>query len=300
MPHITYASLCSGYGGLDLAVERLWPNTSMAWHAQYDPTDRKQYAAKIMAHHWPDAPNHGDITNINWHEVPRVNILTAGFPCQDISLAGHGAGIKEGTRSGIWANVAEAVGVLRPGLVILENSSAILTRGGRRVVGDLARLGYDARWTTLRASDVGAPHPRHRWYCVASPAGDTESFERYAWQIGQPEERNQVGDPVRDSGCRSAGPAEGLMGEWGPYEGAIRRWEWLTRAVPCGLVESSKSASGFRANPEFYEWMMGLPLGWVTGVPGLPYGAQVRALGNGNVVQQADAALRYLMHRRNA
>ncbi|MGW4305104.1 DNA cytosine methyltransferase [Streptomyces californicus] len=85
-------SLCSGYGGLDMAVMGLL-GASVAWHCQYDPDDKHQYAARILAHHWPDVPNHGDVTRVDWSSVEPVDILTAGFPCQDVSLAGKRAGV---------------------------------------------------------------------------------------------------------------------------------------------------------------------------------------------------------------
>jgi len=164
-------SLCTGYGGLDLAVMDVFGG-SVAWHAQHDPDDRHQYAARILDHHWPHIPNHGDITAIDWAAVEPVDVLTAGFPCQDLSYAGRGAGIKEGTRSGLWYAVARAIGALRPRLVVLENVRAIVTRrpGLDVVLASLAELGFDAEWTCVRASDVGAPHQRSRWFLLAWPA----------------------------------------------------------------------------------------------------------------------------------
>ncbi|MDX3841763.1 DNA cytosine methyltransferase [Streptomyces europaeiscabiei] len=85
-------SLCSGYGGLDMAVCDVL-GASVAWHCQYEPGDKHQYAARILAHHWPDVPNHGDITAVEWSDVEPVDVLTTGFPCQDVSLAGKRAGV---------------------------------------------------------------------------------------------------------------------------------------------------------------------------------------------------------------
>lgn len=157
-------SLCSGYGGLDLAVESVFPEAELSWYFENDPS-----ASLVMAHHWPDVTNYQDITEADWSALPAIDILTAGFPCQDISNAGKRVGLS-GEKSGIWKNVAEAIGSLRPALVFLENVSAILRRGGRDVVGDLAEVGYDARWLTLRASDIDAPHQRNRWFCIAYPS----------------------------------------------------------------------------------------------------------------------------------
>ncbi|MCX5153716.1 DNA cytosine methyltransferase [Streptomyces sp. NBC_00291] len=147
-----------------MAVEEL-TGDKVAFVAE---TDRA--ASQILALRYPNAPNVGDITTYDWTQLlGRVDIITAGFPCQDISLAGRGAGI-HGERSGIWKDVAKAIRVLRPRIVFLENVSAIRSRGVDVVLGDLAACGYDARWLSLRASAVGAAHHRDRWFCVAVPA----------------------------------------------------------------------------------------------------------------------------------
>lgn len=157
--------LCAGYGGLGMAVEAL-TGGRVVWVADNDPNK-----TLILERRFPGVPNLGDITQIDWAalEAEGVDIITAGFPCQDISNAGKRVGI-EGSRSGIWANVAEAVRVLRPKLVFLENVSAIRGRGLSRVLGDLAACGYDAQWTCYRASAAGAPHHRDRWFLVAAPS----------------------------------------------------------------------------------------------------------------------------------
>lgn len=157
--------LCAGYGGLGMAVEAL-TGGRVTWVADNDPSK-----ARILERRFPGVPNLGDITQIDWSTLAEegVDIITAGFPCQDISNAGKRVGI-EGSRSGIWANVAEAVRVLRPKLLFLENVSAIRSRGLSRVLGGLAACGYDAQWTCYRASAAGAPHHRDRWFLVAAPA----------------------------------------------------------------------------------------------------------------------------------
>ncbi|WP_370418957.1 DNA cytosine methyltransferase [Streptomyces sp. QH1-20] len=190
-PNPRIGSLCSGYGGLDLAVQDLLGG-EVLWHCQYDPDDPGQHAARILAHHWPDVPNYGDITCVDWSTVPPVDILTAGFPCTDVSLAGQLAGIAPGTRSGIWAHVARAIRTLHPKLVVIENVRGLLSapatrsmgrgdravdvqqptgplRGLGAVLGDLATLGFDAEWKVHRASDTGAPHRRERVFILAWP-----------------------------------------------------------------------------------------------------------------------------------
>ena len=164
-------SLCSGYGGLDMAVEQVLGG-ELAWVADPDPG-----AIAVLAHHYPDVPNLGDITTVDWADVEQADIVTAGFPCQDLSYAGQGEGIQEGNRSGLWHTIADALGVLRPRLVVLENVRAIVTRrpGLDVVLADLARLGFDAEWTCVRASDVGAPHQRNRWFLLGSSQGWTSA-----------------------------------------------------------------------------------------------------------------------------
>lgn len=161
--------LCAGYGGLGIAVEQL-TGEKVTVVAEVHPA-----ACKVMALRFPDAPNIGDIRYQSWGallalpEEERPTTITAGFPCQDISYAGRGEGIK-GERSGIWFNVADGIRVLRPRYVYLENVGAIRNRGLDSVLTSLHEIGYDAAWTTLRASDIGAPHMRDRWFCVATPA----------------------------------------------------------------------------------------------------------------------------------
>ena len=95
-------------------------------------------------------------------------LITGGFPCQDISVAGKGAGI-EGLRSGLWFEYARLIGEIRPRYAIMENVGALTRRGLDRVLGSLAEIGYDAQWSDIRASDVGAPHRRERIWIVAYP-----------------------------------------------------------------------------------------------------------------------------------
>ena len=156
-------SLFTGYGGLDQAARAVFGG-ELAWACDNHPS-----AVTLLQHRHPDVPNLGDITAVDWDQVERVALLCAGFPCTDISNAGERAGI-EGAQSGLWSNVVTAIRVLRPRYVLLENVSALLVRGLDRVAADLAALGYDLRWVCLRASDIGAPHRRDRWFGYATPA----------------------------------------------------------------------------------------------------------------------------------
>ena len=185
----TIGSLFSGYGGLDLAVHMAIPDTRTVWASDVEPGPNK-----ILAERFPDAPNLGDITTIDWDQVEPVDILVGSSPCQDLSMAGARAGMKPGTRSGLWESMTHAIDVIRPRLVVWENVRGALSAeaysrmepgaghlGNRpnglalralgRVLGDLANLGYDASWHSVQAADVGAPHHRARVFVVAYPHG---------------------------------------------------------------------------------------------------------------------------------
>jgi DNA (cytosine-5)-methyltransferase 1 len=161
---VRLGSLCTGYGGLDMAVEAVTGATT-AWVSDID-----KGACKILAHRHPDLPNLGDFAGLDWSGVEPIDILCAGFPCQPVSHAGKRHGDLD--ERWLWDDVARAVGALRPGLVVLENVRGLLTAGSGRlfglVLGALADLGYDAQWHGLRAADTGAPHNRFRIFIVAT------------------------------------------------------------------------------------------------------------------------------------
>jgi DNA (cytosine-5)-methyltransferase 1 len=182
MRKLTIGSLFSGIGGIDLGLERAGMETR--WFSEIDP-----YASRVLAKHWPDVPNHGDITQIDFHAVEPVDVLCGGFPCQDISSAGGKVGI-EGEKSGLWSEYARAVGELRPRYVFVENVATLLNRGIDRVLGDLAALGYDSEWHCVPAAYVGAPigrEGRDRVWLVAHPndggRGGPRLSRQAKWQL---------------------------------------------------------------------------------------------------------------------
>lgn len=347
-------SLCSGYGGLEIALQLAHPQARVAWHAEIDPA-----ASRVLDRRWMHVPNLGDIIAVGWNGVPRVHWLTAGYPCQPFSLAGSRKGTTDDRH--LWPHIADAIRVLRPSSVLLENVAGHLSLGFDRVLADLAALGFDARWGCVRASDAGAPHRRERLFVVAT---DTA---RDAWRFGHRDRRAAAHpDGVRSHGPRArngwrsepahrgiapadAGgervegrdepdrsrpsserrPADrraapnpdgggreecpqrdglpqrpeldpprrrnpdGLgVPSWGAYEPAIRRWERATGRPAPRPTEPGRN--GERLSPRFVEWLMGLPAGWVTDVPGLTRTQQLKCLGNGVVPQQALLALHLL------
>ena len=197
-------SLFSGAAGLDRAVEAVFGG-EVVWHSEIDKA-----ASKVLAYHYPDVPNLGDITKIDWTQVEPVDILCGGFPCTDVSAAGKRAGM-HGTRSGLWSEFAKAIDILRPRMVVIENVRGLLSAHANRpmefddvsvgdggtvpvlraagaVLGDLADLGYDAWWATVAAGDIGAPHRRERVFIVATatecPSGTGRDAQQHDLRTG--------------------------------------------------------------------------------------------------------------------
>jgi DNA (cytosine-5)-methyltransferase 1 len=159
-------SLFSGIGGIDLGLESTGHFYTVGFCEIAD------YPRKVLRKHWgaeiPIFEDIHDVTAETIHRrgIQRIDVIAGGFPCQDISTAGKRAGIKAGTRSGLWLEFARIIGEIRPRYVLLENVAAITYRDGTRVITDLAQMGYDAQWATLLAADTGAPHARERWFCI--------------------------------------------------------------------------------------------------------------------------------------
>ncbi len=309
-PPPTVGALFAGYEGIGLAVEEVF-GALPAWFSEFEKAP-----SKILAAHYPDVPNLGDITKIKWSpDCPRcgaftrvrrspgalrvpvgytcsscgrehglslrqrqmralgieiaspVDLITGGSPCQDLSHAGKRAGLKAGTRSGLWASMCDAIDIIRPSLVVWENVRGALSAeasagdlescefcvgdaGGThlralgRVLGDLAELGYDAAWCSLRAADVGAPHGRYRVFVLAWPAADADDDGR-GQQLTRGLAAAQPGpeDPARDAPDplvvgRRAQRVDGLRPEGlGGREAPLRRglnWgspEWRELAL---------------------------------------------------------------------
>jgi DNA (cytosine-5)-methyltransferase 1 len=159
------ASLCTGYGGLDIAVQQIYGGEVVVC------AENDKHAARIVAHHYPNVPNVGDIKTVDWSPwVGGIDILTAGYPCQPFSHAGKMRG--EDDPRHIWPHVAQAIRELGPRLVVLENVRGHLRLGFGRVIRDLADLGYVGRWGCLRAAEAGACHRRERVFIVAWPVPD--------------------------------------------------------------------------------------------------------------------------------
>lgn len=161
---VRIGSLCTGYGGLDIAIRSVFGGQLVWW----SDVDLGPIAA--MTHQHPEVPNIGDLKTVDWWSVPPIDLLSAGYPCQPFSNAGKRLGLDDPRH--LWPWIAYAISILRPRIVVLENVAAHLKRGFRVVAEDLATLGYRVDWLLNRASDIGAPHERKRLFIVAT---DTSS-----------------------------------------------------------------------------------------------------------------------------
>lgn len=168
---LSVGSLFTGVYGIELGLERTGYFHTV-WMVEND-----EFCQKILRKHHPEIPLYGDIKEIEWSTMPQVDMLTGGFPCQDISTANpKGKGI-DGSRSGLWKEYAKAIGELRPKYALIENVPAIVRKGLNIVLADLTEAGYDAEWFDLRASDFGALHKRERIFIVALDPDQHEQRE---------------------------------------------------------------------------------------------------------------------------
>ena len=281
-------SLFSGYGGLDMAVASVL-GAQVAWFL-----DNDKHAGQILAHHYPDVPNYGDVTTVDWATVEPVDILTGGYPCQPFSSAGKRKGADDERH--LWPYIVGAIRHLRPQLVVLENVRGHLSLGFADVLGDLAQLGWSAKWGVVRASDAGAPHQRARLFVIAYPDRGRREQRHEGQRVLSLADAGRDGATAHAHGTGSQGPQSAGrpdMPTWGDYGPAIARWEHVTGRQAPDAIEVRAGAHS-RLEPAFVEWLMGLPSGWVTGV-GLSRTQQLRILGNGVVPQQAALALDVLL-----
>lgn len=193
--------LFSGIGGFSLGLERAGMKTTA--FCEIDP-----FCRNVLVKHWPDVPIYEDVKNVTADQLKadgiNVDVITGGFPCQDLSVAGKQAGI-DGERSGLWSELARIIGEVRPQYAIVENVTNLLAgpseqRGGwfGRVLGDLASIGYDAEWHCIPASELGAHHHRDR-----------------VWIVGYPKEiKGNVGNSISKS-------SQQVQGFWEPGRASI-------------------------------------------------------------------------------
>lgn len=182
---LTFGSLFAGIGGFDLGFERA--GMTCKWQVEIDP-----FCQKVLAKHWPNVRRHDDVRTFPPEGDWSVDVICGGFPCQDISYAGRGEGI-DGERSGLWREYARVLRLLRPRFAVVENTPALLVRGLSTVLGDLARIGFDAEWSVLSACALGAPHVRRRLFIMAYANG-VDGQERVRSAFARQDFSLQAGD----------------------------------------------------------------------------------------------------------
>ena len=165
MSKLRVLDLFSGIGGFSLGLERTGGFETVAF------CEIEAFPRKVLAKHWPNVPCYEDVRTLTAERlaadgIAKPRVITGGFPCQDISLAGHGEGLA-GSRSGLWYEYDRLIGEIRPQFAIMENVGALLHRGLDAVLGCLSERGYDAWWRIIPASKVGLPQVRERAWILA-------------------------------------------------------------------------------------------------------------------------------------
>ena len=184
----THLDLFSGIGGFALAAR--WAGFETIGFCEID-----KYAQKVLKKNFPGVPIYEDVTKLNGDQFKDIYLLTGGFPCQDISIAGKGAGL-DGERSGLWTELHRIISEVRPKYALIENVPALTFRGGTRVIGDLTEIGYDCEWQIVGADDVGAPHRRKRIWIVAYPKHSADRTNG-----GKEREEESIQGINRQEGC---------------------------------------------------------------------------------------------------
>jgi DNA (cytosine-5)-methyltransferase 1 len=267
---LTFGSLFAGIGGFDLGFERA--GIVCSWQVEING-----FCQKVLARHWPTVYRHDDIRTFppaplkQW----RVDVICGGFPCQDISLAGRGAGI-EGKQSGLWTEFTRVVRLLQPIYVVVENVAHLPHRGLPRVLGDLAQLRYDAEWTVLPATAVGAFHIRPRLFVVA-----------YSQRNGRDRvhERQQTGRVASHPGVSSKDVSHRSAPSYPPliFERIAER---------CADARATVGVGQWGTEPEVERVVNGLPRGLVR--------PQLISLGNAVVPQLAEVIGRLVVEHHSA
>lgn len=214
---LTFGSLFAGIGGFDLGFERA--GMECRWQVEID-----DYATRVLEKHWPKVRRHRDVRSWPEPDTERVDVISGGFPCQDISYAGSGDGI-HGERSRLFFECVRVVGQLRPRVLVLENSAALLSRGLGQVLGPLAEVGMDAEWHCFQAADLGAPHLRDRCYIIAYSNADSRGREEF-WESQHCDQQGTprgVTDGLRQRGLRERARRVLTTSKWWSVEPDVGR-----------------------------------------------------------------------------
>jgi DNA (cytosine-5)-methyltransferase 1 len=229
MTKLKVLDLFAGIGGFSLGLERTGGFETVAF------CEIDKAAQKVLKKHWFDVPVYEDIKLLKGEDVGTIDVITGGFPCQDISLAGKGAGLA-GERSGLWWEYHRLIKEIKPKYVIAENVSALRSRGLDEVLRSLSEIGYDAEWHCIPASAVGAPHRRDRVWIVAYPNSSVETDGRQrkvSSEEGNERNLGQVRSETDDrQGCLRG---SGQSSEDGVAYSYNERNLWWNRGV--GIIE---------------------------------------------------------------
>jgi DNA (cytosine-5)-methyltransferase 1 len=232
--------LFSGIGGLSLGLERAGMRS--AAFCEVEP-----YCRAVLRRHWPETPCYDDVRTLTAGRLRAdgiaINAIAGGFPCQDISYAGFGAGLA-GDRSGLWFEYARLVGELGPDIVVVENVSALLDRGMGDVLGTLSDLGYNAIWDTVSACSVGLTHMRRRVFIVAY-ANRLHGWERFRDSFAREYRALQTIDRFESSRARQRTRLANPSGLYGGADGlpyGMERNRGIGNAVAPGVAEAIGTA----------------------------------------------------------
>lgn len=208
---INILDLFAGIGGFSISAK--WAFGKRANTIGFCEID--EHCCAVLTKRFPGVPIFGDVRDLNRRKINLpIDIVTGGFPCQDISMAGKGVGI-EGERSGLWKEMFRIIGEFRPRFAIIENVSALTHRGLTVVLNDLAKIRYDAEWQCIQANQVGAKHKRERIWIVAYPSSlrlqcKEENFKLEGERLG--EQGGRDGIQVTESGISSSNVARVVDG----------------------------------------------------------------------------------------
>ncbi len=288
--------LFSGIGGLTLALE---PWVRPVTYCENDRYAQAVLLSRIRERSLPYAPIWDDVRTLPARDLPAVDIVYGGFPCQDISCAGNGKGLV-GERSGLFYELLRLVRETSPRFVFLENVPAIRTRGLREVVGSLAELGFDCRWMLISAEEMGAPHKRSRWFLLAA---HPERFEL----------RDEQGRSGGENRPGPAGPGDDGAAQSLADSPSVRRREGRSGSEVLSGRDDVASGGQPLADPDFPGLEVGVardsgqcspPFGedWWESEPdvgrvvnGLPFRVdRIKGLGNSVVPAQAREAFKRL------
>lgn len=237
---LTFGSLCTGIGGMDLGLEQA--GLTCRWQVEIDP-----WCRAVLAHHWPDVPRYEDVTTLEHRTLAPVDVVAAGYPCQPFSTAGKMLGTQDDRH--LWPHVADAVRLLRPRFVLLENVPSHLGLGFDEVLADLAGLGFDAEWSVVPASAVGAPHRRPRLFVLAYSQEPKRFRRRWLSAVAAgPGNNEALAHPHR---CRTHVSGPGDAEPW-TTEPEVGR---MADGLPGELVRAPLYALGNAVVPQAAEWI---------------------------------------------